>query len=335
VTAAIVYYDGPVEQLSAAIDSLLAQTRPPNEILVIDNSPDGAIASQLDDCGGAVHAVASGTNLGYCAGVSRAAEMASSEYLLTLNPDARAEPSCLELLVATASADSKIAIVGPQILLEDGETTNAGDNPLHPTGISPAGRYRQPREHGSPRDVAVVSGACLLIRRSAFQAIGGYVDELFMYYDDVDLAWRARIAGMRVVFCPRAGVIHGYEFARRSQKWFFLERNRLFSVLANYERRTLLLLAPLLLATEAGLVVAATFGGWLGQKLRAYVSLARMRRRVAQQRRAVQAMRRQPDAELLVLFSDRLESPFLPRPALALANLVGVPYMRVVRRLLR
>ncbi len=78
-----------------------------------------------------------------------------------------------------------------------------------------------------------------------------------MYYDDVDPAWRARIAGMRVVYCPDAVVTHGYEFARRGRKWFYLERNRLFSVLANYEPKTLILLTPLLLATELGLLALA------------------------------------------------------------------------------
>jgi GT2 family glycosyltransferase len=253
-----------------------------------------------------------------------------------LNPDATAEPACLERLLAAASADPEIAIVGAQILLEGGETVNAGDNPLHPTGISVAGRYGRPREPGPPRDVAVVSGACSLIRRSAFQALGGYLQELFMYYhDDVDLAWRARIAGMRVIYCPEAGVIHRYEFGRRESKWFYLERNRLFSVLANYERRTLVILAPLLAAAEAGLLVAAASGGWIGQKLRAYVSLARIWRTLLERRRTVQASRRRSDRDLLDLFSDRLGSPFLSQPAVALANLVCVPYMRVVRRLSR
>src|SRR5205807_9143477 len=120
----------------------------------------------------------------------------------------------------------------------------------------------------------VVSGACCLIRRDAFTRLGGFVDSFFLYYDDADLGWRARIAGLRVVYCPEATVCHHYEFARRGRKWFYLERNRLFSVLANYEMRTLLLLAPLLLAAELGLLAVAALQGWLGHKLRAYGSLA-------------------------------------------------------------
>src|SRR5437879_6566940 len=83
-------------------------------------------------------------------------------------PDAHAEPECLEQLVAVADSDREILMVGAQILLSDGVTRNAGANPLHPTGISPAGGYGEPRETGEPRDVAVVSGACCLFRREAF-----------------------------------------------------------------------------------------------------------------------------------------------------------------------
>jgi hypothetical protein len=152
---------------------------------------------------------------------------------------------------------------------------------------------------------------------------------LFLYYEDVDLSWRARIAGMRVVYCPEAVVLHGYEFSRRGRKWFLLERNRLFSVLTNYEGRTLLLLAPLLLAVELGLLVVAALGGWLGHKLRAYASLTRMRRALFNRRRAVKVSRRRSDADLFVYFSDRLDSPLLPRGA-SLANFICVPYIRMV-----
>jgi GT2 family glycosyltransferase len=335
VTAVIVCYDEPPGDVGAAIDSLLAQTQPPGEILIVDNGPDGALAQALGDRSPVVVAIATRSNLGYRAGISLAAARGAGDYLLVLNPDARADAACLERLTAVADADPDVAIVGAQILLEDGETCNAGDNPLHPTGISTSGRYEEPREHGRPRDIAVASGACWMIRRSAFGALGGFVDELFLYYEDTDLSWRARIAGMRVVYCPEAFVLHGYEFGRRGRKWFLLERNRLFAVLANYEGHTLLALAPLLLATEAGLLVVATLGGWLGHKLRAYASLMKMRRQLFKRRGHVQAMRRRSDAELFAYFSDRLDSPLLPGAGVALANLFCVPYMQVVRRLVR
>jgi GT2 family glycosyltransferase len=333
-TAVIVHYDTEPEEIRTAIDGLLAQTRQPQEILVIDNSPAEALAEELRAYAPQVRTIASGSNLGYAGAINLAAARASGEYLLCLNPDARAEPGCLAQLTAVADGDGEIALVGAQILLADGLTRNAGANPLHPTGISPSGGYGEPREYGEPRDVAVVSGACCLIRREGFTRLGGFVGELFLYYDDVDLAWRARIAGMRVVYCPAAAVTHDYEFSRRGHKWFYLERNRLFSVLTNYEARTLALLAPLLLATELGLLAVAARDGWLKQKLQSYRSLLTLRARLLARRRAVRASRRRTDGELLELVEDRFDSALLPRRAAALANLLCVPYMRVARRLL-
>jgi GT2 family glycosyltransferase len=336
ITAVIVTYDETPQQVRTAVESMLGQTRAPAEILVVDNRPGESAADIVRDYGEKVKVIEPGWDIGYAPAINLAAARASGDYLLTLNPDAHAEAQCLERLAAIADADPQVLFVGAQILLEDGVTRNAGANPLHPTGISPAGGYGEPREAGEPRDVAVVSGACCVMRREGFLALGGFVDEFFLFYDDADMGWRALIAGMRVVYCPNAVALHGYEFARREgEKWFWLERNRAFSVLTNYEARTLLLLGPLLLATELGLLAVAAYGGWLSQKLKSYRALFALRGRIREQRRAVQATRRRTDAEVLEHFDIRLDSALLPPPGPALANAVWVPYMWLVRRLLR
>jgi GT2 family glycosyltransferase len=334
ITAVIVSYDEEPQRLRAAVDSLLAQTRPPAEILIMNNGRAGRLTDATHGYPAQVRPVECQGNLGYIA-LNLAASQASGDYLVCLNPDADAQNDCVEQLAAVADSDPKVGIVGAQILLEDGRTRNAGANPLHPTGISPSGGYGEPREYGEPRDVIVASGACFLARRDTFLRLGGFAEDLFLYYEDVNLSWRVRIAGLRVVYCPQAVVAHGYEFGARPMKWFLLERNRQFSVLANYQLRTLTALAPLLLATEAGLIVVAAYGGWLPLKLRAYASLFALRKRLMVQRRAVQGSRRCSDAELLRFFDDRLDSALIPRRGAALANFFCVPYMSLVRRVLR
>jgi GT2 family glycosyltransferase len=334
ISAVIVSFNEEPLQLRAAVDSLLAQTRPPAEILIMDNARTGRLAITMRGYEAHVRLIDCGTNLGYSA-LNMAASQASGDYLLCLNPDADAHGDCLEQLAAIVDSDRGVGIVGAQILLGDGYTRNAGPNPLHPTGISPSGGYGEPREDGEPRDVIVVSGACFLVRRDVFLSLGGFVEDFFLYFEDVDLSWRARIAGVRVVYCPRAVVRHAYEFGAGPQKWFLLERNRLFSVLANYELFTLVLLAPLLLATEAGLLAVAARGGWLPSKLRAYASLLALRKRVMIQRRTVQASRRCSDPELLRFFDDRLDSALIPSAGATFANFFCVPYMFLVRWVLR
>jgi GT2 family glycosyltransferase len=334
VTAVVVCYDEELPELERAVDGLIAQTRVPDEILLIDNG-GGRLAQALDGRHGVVRAIVAPQNLGYPPAINLAASQASGDLMLCLNPDADAEPDCLERLVSHAEHAPDVALVGAQVLLEDWETRNAGANPVHPLGISPAGGYGLPREHGPARDVLVVSGACCLIRRETFLKLGGFVDEFFLYYDDVDLGWRANLAGHRVVYEPGAVVSHTYEFTRRGRKWLYLERNRLFTVLANYEQTTLVLLAPLLVLSELGLLVVATLQGWLPQKLAAYGSVVRLRRRVLQQRRRVSATRRRSDADVFQLFTLRLDSALMPKAPAAVANAVCVPYLLLVRRLLR
>lgn len=316
-------YDEDPETVRGAIDSLRAQTRRPDEILLVDNKP-GATLPDVSDAP-EVRVIAPDVNLGYPNAINFAVEHTDADFVLCINPDARAEPDCLAHLLA---ADA--AIAGAQIVSEDGSTMQAGPNPLHPTGISPAGPFGRPRESGPPREVIVVSGACCLLHRATFLELGGFMREFFLYYDDADLGWRARIAGHRVVYCPDAVVSHGYEFGRRERKMFFLERNRWISVLSNYEARSLLVLAPLLVVFELGILLVAAVQGWLPEKLRAYASLLELRGAIARHRRQVQALRRRSDRELRELFSARFDSPFLPRIPARVAGALTAAYLRLV-----
>jgi GT2 family glycosyltransferase len=306
-----------------AIDSLRAQTRRPDEILLVDNKP-GARLPDLSDVP-EVRVIAPDVNLGYPNAINFAIDNTDADLVLCMNPDARAEPDCLATLL-----DVDAAIVGAQIVSEDGLTKQAGANPLHPTGISPAGSFGRPRENGPPRDAIVVSGACCLLRRATLLEPGGFMREFFLYYDDADLGWRARIAGHRVVYCPDAVVRHGYDFGRRERKMFFLERNRLISVLSNYEVRSLLVLAPLLIIFELGIAVVAAWQGWLPEKLRAYASVIELRSAIRRHRRGVQALRRRSDRELRGLFTARFDSPFMPPIPARFASALTAAYLRLV-----
>lgn len=328
VTAVLVVSFEEPEVVREAIESLRRQTRPPDETVVVDNDPAGRISGLLAGHEAAVF-LRPGTNLGYPPACNYAAARTEGDYLFFLNPDADADERCVERLVAAGESDPHAAVVGAQVLLADGSGVNAGDNPIHTTGLSWAGRYGQRPESGPCRSALAVSGAALLARRVAFEQLGGFADGFFLYYDDADYCWRARLAGFGVRFCPEAVVRHGYEFEKGAHKWFWLERNRLWSVLANFRARTLLVLAPQLVAAEMAIVLFAARGGWLVEKLRAYGELVRGSRRLLAHRRAVQRARRVADAELLGEFAAAVDSPFLPVGPLRLV----APLMRAYHAL--
>jgi GT2 family glycosyltransferase len=160
-------------------------------------------------------------------------------------------------------------------------------------------------------------------------------ETFFLYCDDTDLAWRARIAGLRVVFCPEAVVVHDYEFDRTSAKWFYLERNRVWAVLSNYELRTLVLLGPLLVGVELAVSARAASEHWLTQKLAAWGSLARNLPELLRWRRRVQGLRRVPDDRLLPSFCGAVRTPLLQSTVLRRVNPWLERYRSVVLFLLR
>ena len=328
VSAIIVSFSDP-EATRRAVESLLAQSHPPVEILVADNHPDARTANAMSawPADPRVRLVHSGENLGYTGGSNVAAAQARGEWLFFLNPDARADPDCLTTLLD--GVDSRCGVAGAQVLLPDSRT-NAGDNPVHITGIAWSGRFGDPREHGVPREAGSVSGAALLARAQAFREAGGMCERLFMYEDDVDLCWRVRLAGWTVRFCPDAVVWHEYEFDKGTLKWYWLERNRLWTVLSNYSAITLVLLAPLLLSTELMVTAQAIRGRWTGKLLRAWGSAVLGLPDMIRWRRRVQRARRVSDREIMERMSGRVQTSLLDSPLTLRVNPVLAAYRRIV-----
>ncbi len=331
VTAVVVSYADP-GATRTAVASLLEQSHPPLEVLVVDNGPQSPLASGPPFADRRVRVIEAGENLGYTAAANRAAAQADGDWVFFLNPDASADPLCLQHLLEAATV--QVAVVGAQVLLPDGRT-NAGDNPLHLTGISWAGRYEQPRETGTVREVAAVSGAALMARADVFTRLGGFCGRFFLYQDDADFCWRARVAGFEVRFCPAAVVWHDYEFEKGAQKWYWLERNRLWSVACNYSAPALWLLGPMLLTGELAVVALALRQGWGAQLLRAWGSLLRSTSDLRRWRAAVQATRRSPDSEVIALMATRFSTSLLSAPLVGRVGPLLDGYGALVRAILR
>lgn len=317
-----------------AIESLLRQSTAPTEVLVVDNNPSAKLASELATwgLGPRVRLVHSGENLGYTVACNRAAAQACGDWLFFMNPDAVADRDCLSTLLDAVTPTT--GALGAQILLPDGRT-NAGDNPVHITGIAWAGRYGEPRESGVPRPVASLSGAALLVRRAAYEQIDGMCERFFLYYDDTDLCWRLRLSGWDVSFCPQALVSHEYEFDKGSSKWYWLERNRLWSVMANYSSLTLVLLLPLMIVSELAIGLFALRQGWVRALVRAWSSAVRSASELAPWRRRVQAGRRLPDSVVIELMVGRFQTQLVDSRAASATGSAIELYRTAVLTILR
>ncbi|HEV2771032.1 MAG TPA: glycosyltransferase family 2 protein [Solirubrobacteraceae bacterium] len=333
VSAVVVTYR-EVELTLEAVASLKAQSVPVEQIVVVDNDPEHSVREPMQ----AAHPdvlLLNEDNIGYAPACNRGAAVSSGEWLFFLNPDAAAAPDCLERLLAVADQHPQAGIVTPQILFPDGETINAGENQIHLTGVAWCGRYEEPAEDAPPRLVLITTGAAMLVRSSLYRQLDGYCGEFFLFYEDPDLCWRAWVVGSEVWYVPRAKVLHHYSWGEGGRKFFFLERHRALSVLTNFQWTTLVVLAPLLLATEAALLVVATREGWRAEKLRAYASVWAMRGWMRARRRKLATMRRRPDAELIGGFRTTVDSPQIVSPvarrAAPLLRAYGIAAVALVR----
>jgi GT2 family glycosyltransferase len=176
----------------------------------------------------------------------------------------------------------------------------------------------------------------MLIPAATWRRSGGFSPEFFMYCEDADLSLRLRLAGGNLGIEPAARVDHDYEFAKGAAKWRRLERNRWALVLRTFPAPLLALVAPALAATELGLIVISTAGGWGRQKLLANVDVLRALPRLLRERRAIQRTRAIGAGEFARSLTADLDSEYLGRAGRSrLLRGALRAYWRVVRALLR
>jgi GT2 family glycosyltransferase len=301
VSAVICAY-GDQPHLRDVVASLRASEQVSVEILVVDNgSPDCA------DLPEGVVLLQPGRNTGFAGGCNLGARHATGSTLVFVNSDAVVDAHCLALLhEQTAGGD----VVGATILVADEpDTVNSWGNPVHVLGFSWAGGYGHPADQAAGGAVASVSGAVFAMRRDTYLHLGGMDDEYFAYGEDVDVSLRAWLSGRHVRVLTGARAWHHYDFSRNPAKMYLLERNRLITVLTTYQARTLVALAPLLLAAEAGLLLRSRAEGWGDQKLAGWRWLASHRRYLRARRNRLQGTRRVPDAHLLTRMTLSLDPP--------------------------
>jgi GT2 family glycosyltransferase len=283
-----------------------------------------------------VRLVEPGTNLGFAGGANLGAEHARGEVFVFLNPDTVAAPGAIAELARTLEERS-IGIAMPRLrLLAEPELLNSAGNVVHVSGLAWPGGYRTPAEALTDvRDVPYATGAALAVRADVYHELGGFTDELFMYQEDLELSWRARLRGLRVVVTPRADIYHDYRFEPDHRKRYLLERNRLVFVLSSFSPRLLALLAPVLASAELAILAVAVREGWAREKVAGWAWLARNARWLAGHRRETQLLRRVSDRELADVLTPVVDPAMASLPRLANAgNRLVSRYWSLARRAL-
>jgi len=217
ISVLIVNHDGR-RHLHHCLERLAEAPSSHGEVIVADNaSTDGSVEMVREEFPG-VRLLELGENLGFGAANNRAAELARGDRLLLLNSDAWLEGDALERLSAALDADPHAGAAAPELRYPDGRRQFAW---VPETGVlGEALQKVRNRFEGRgwahrppPRWLPVLgrfwlTAACLLVRRQAFEEVGGFDEGYFLYFEDVDLGRRLRLAGWRLLPVPGAVAHH-------------------------------------------------------------------------------------------------------------------------------
>lgn len=264
VSVIILSYGG-LADTRACLRSLLADARPDLEILVWDNGSPGDDASALErEFAPRVRVLHSPRNLGVAGGYNAAAAHARAPLLVFLNNDTEVTPGWLDPLLRTLARDARIAVCQPKILslAHPGRFDYSGgcggflDRHGFPyTRGRVFGTIEEDRgQYDDAREIHWASAACMLVRRDAWERLGGADEGFFAYMDEVDFCWRARREGWTAWCAPASVIRHrgGRVLGKRALRKRFLEhRNNLLMLLKNLPAARLATVLPQRLLLEA------------------------------------------------------------------------------------
>ena len=210
--------------VGSAIESCLREGLSPQQLTVVDNaSQDGTFLAVSQDFP-EVRLLAMGRNLGFSAATNRGAVEAGGAALMLLNPDAELNPGALAAMLRALNQDPERGAISPRVERPDGRLDPAcrrsfptpevafwrlsGMSRLrgHSARVGAYNLTHIPPDQAIPVDSG--TGACLLIRRSVWEQVGGLDEGYFMYGEDLELCWQIHRLGYTVWYQPEARVVH-------------------------------------------------------------------------------------------------------------------------------
>jgi len=224
--------------LPDCLDALLGQHDADCEIVAVDNGSTDGSAELITERYPSVRLLRNAQNMGFAQACNRGACVATGQVLVFLNQDTRVERGWLSA-VRSAFLSVDAGVVGCKIL-------SAADRSLQHAGGYVHDLLGVPFHYGkddpdaarwnAPREVEYVTGAALAIQRRVIEQIGAFDERFFpAYYEDVDLCFRARAAGFKVLYWPDAVVLHHESTSTPSEaRWFYFQRGRIRFVLKHW-----------------------------------------------------------------------------------------------------
>ncbi len=239
------------DELRRCLESLRAQTDHDFETIVVDNGSVDDSLEMLKVEFPWVVVIDAAANLGFAEGCNRGIDEAKGSWVATLNNDAVASPTWIaELRAAIRDGDPRLGMVQSRIVFQQKpDRMNSTGILIYPNGVFIDRDYEHPTKADESREeIFCVSAGAALYRRAMLDELrlgSGFFDRtFFMYFEDVDLGWRARLAGWSALYVPRATVYHAFHGTsnRRGKHFVRLHccKNRVRTMLKNASLRYIL-----------------------------------------------------------------------------------------------
>lgn len=243
--------------LKKNLDSIFAQTRKDFEVILTDNGSDDGSREYVEKNYPKVRILNNEKNLGYTGANNAGAKIAKGKFLIFLNNDTWFEKNFIGKLQKLLFQNKRASLIQPLILPYNEKNS---ENHIPFTGID---RFGYPSVMDSP---FYVDGCCLVIKRTLFRKLDGFDNRYFIFHEDIDLSWRAQVAGYKVFHCKEAIVHHECgatvvgsmtkETDERHTTSYFRrylsERNSLSNVIKNYQFKNLLWIVPVHISLGLG-----------------------------------------------------------------------------------
>lgn len=241
VSVVIVNLNGK-DMLGPCLESIEKQTYDPEmvEVILIDNASTDGSVEMVREQFPRVRVLVNDKNVGFSPAVNQAARVANGEILALLNNDAIADPNWISSGVAYLQSHDEVGCVGSLILHSDGKTIDyaGGEMAFNAMGYAAHNNEDFTKTPPAAGPTLFASGGAMLVITKVFLDAGGFDEDFFAFFEDVDFGWRLWIMGLETHFVPASRVYHEHHGTIKrfgyARERFMLERNALATVFKNY-----------------------------------------------------------------------------------------------------
>jgi len=294
VSIIILNYNGQ-RYIAKCLSSVLNTEYPNFEVIFVDNhSTDGSIDIVRKVSDPRLKIIVNDRNYGYAKGNNIGVKYASGKYIVFLNVDTEVDSKWLKYLVEVMESDESIGGAQAKIIYANRQHVWSFLSSINPAGEVFLGGL----DGKHVTDIFFASGCCSIYRKDLFERVGGFDEDYFMYVEDVDLGWRLRLFGYRIVAVPEAIIYHVgggvSKYINNNFIIFLLKRNRIFTLIKN-----LLKYLPVLFIHY--ILIAIVRPSFAVSSLKAILSALFNLKKVVRKRRDVQLQRRVRDPQIIKL----------------------------------